>query len=60
MRKPGRTLSIIGLIVSAALLVAGSYFIAPRSQSWASIWSVLTGSAAAYFAYYAFHGRNDD
>ena len=60
MRKPGRTLSIIGFIVSAALLVAGSYFIAPRSQSWASIWSVLTGSAAAYFAYYAFHGRNDD
>ena len=60
MRKPGRTLSIIGLIVSATLLVAGSYFIAPRSQSWASIWSVLTGSAAAYFAYYAFHGRNDD
>ena len=60
MRKPGRTLSIIGLIVSAALLVAGSYFIAPRSQSWASIWSVFTGSAAAYFAYYAFHGRNDD
>ena len=60
MRKPARTLSIIGLIVSAALLVVGSYFIAPRSQSWASIWSVLTGGAAAYFAYYAFHGRNDD
>ena len=55
MRKPGKVLSIIGLILSAALLVVGSYFILPRSQNWASIWSVLTGSAAAYFAYYAFH-----
>lgn len=31
MRKPGRLLSIIGFILSAALLAAGSYFIAPRS-----------------------------
>ena len=60
MRKPGRALSIIGLIISAILLAVGSYFIAPRSQSWASMWSVLTGSAAAYFAYYAFHKRSDD
>ena len=60
MRKPGRILSIIGLILSAALLVLGSYFIAPRSQSWASVWSVLTGGAAAYFAYYAFRGGSDD
>ena len=60
MRKPGRLFSIIGLILSAALLIVGSYFIAPRSQSWASVWSVLTGSAAAYFAYYAFHKRSDD
>ena len=60
MRKPGRLLSIIGFILSAALLAAGSYFIAPRSQSWASVWSVLTGGAAAYFAYYAFHIRSDD
>ena len=44
MRKPGKVLSIIGLILSAALLVVGSYFILPRSQNWASIWSVLTGS----------------
>ena len=60
MRKPGKVLSIIGLILSAALLVVGSYFILPRSQNWASIWSVLTGSAAAYFAYYAFHKRDID
>ena len=60
MRKPGRVLSIIGLALSAVLLVAGSYLIAPRSQSWASIWSVLTGSAAAYFAYYAFHKKDRD
>ena len=60
MRKPNRILSIIGLILSAVLLAAGSYFIAPRSQSWASIWSVLTGGAAAYFAYYAFRGRDKD
>ena len=45
MRKPGKVLSIIGLILSAALLVVGSYFILPRSQNWASIWSVLTGIA---------------
>ena len=44
MRKPGKVLSIIGLILSAALLVVGSYFILPRSQNWASIWSVLTGT----------------
>lgn len=60
MRRPCRVLSIIGLIAAAVLLVAGSYFIAPHSQSWASIWSVLTGSAAAYFAYYAFHKNKDD
>lgn len=60
MRRPGRVVSIIGLIIAAVLLVAGSYFIAPRSQSWASIWSVLTGSAAAYFAYYVFHKNKDD
>ena len=35
MRKPGKVLSIIGLILSAALLVVGSYFILPRSQNWA-------------------------
>ena len=58
--KPGRLLSAAGLIVSGALLVLGSAYIAPHSQSWASIWSVLTGSAAAYFAYYAFHKRSDD
>ena len=33
MRKPGKVLSIIGLILSAALLVVGSYFILPRSQN---------------------------
>lgn len=60
MRKPGKLLSVVGLIVSALLLVAGSYFIAPRSQSWASIWSVLTGSATAYFAYYLFRGGKDE
>ncbi len=60
MRKPNRVLSIIGLILSAALLAAGSYFLAPRSQSWASIWSVLTGGAAAYFAYYAFRRGGGD
>ncbi len=60
MRRPGRVVSIIGLIIAAALLVAGSYFIALRSQSWASIWSVLTGSAAACFAYYVFHKNKDD
>ena len=60
MRKPGKVLSIIGLILSAALLVVGSYFILPRSQNWASIWSVLTGSAAAYFAYYALHKSDKD
>ena len=60
MRKPSRMLSVIGLILSAVLLAVGSYFIAPRAQSWASIWSVLTGGAAAYFAYYAFHGRDKD
>ena len=60
MRKPGKVLSIIGLILSAALLVVGSYFILPLSQNWASIWSVLTGSAAAYFAYYAFHKSDKD
>ena len=59
MRKPGRALSIIGLIISAILLAVGSYSIAPRSQSWASTWSVLTGSAAPYFAYYAFQKRSD-
>jgi hypothetical protein len=60
MHKPGRLLSVIGLILSAVLLAAGSYFIAPRSQSWASIWSVLTGGAVAYFAYYAFHKTDGD
>ncbi len=60
MHKPGRVLSIIGFILSAALLAAGSYFIAPRSQSLASIWSILTGGATAYFAYYAFHGRSGE
>lgn len=60
MRKPGKLLSVIGLIVSAALLVIGSYFIAPKSQSWASIWSVLTGGATAYFAYYLFHSNKDE
>ena len=60
MRKPGRALSIIGLIISAILLAVGSYFIAPRSQSWASIWSVLMAGAAAYFAHYLFRGNKDD
>ena len=60
MRKPGRLLSVIGLIVSAVLLAAGSYFIAPISRSWAGIWSVLAGSATAGFAYYAFHGKGDE
>lgn len=60
MRKPGKLLSVIGLVVAAALLVIGSYFIAPKSQSWASIWSVFTGAAVAYFAYYLFHSNKDE
>lgn len=58
--KPGKLLSAIGLIVSGALLVLGSMYIAPLSQSWASIWSVFTAAAAAYFAYYLFRGNRDD
>ena len=58
--KPGRLLSAVGLIVSGALLVLGSMYIAPRSQSWASIWSVLMAGAAAYFAHYLFRGNKDD
>lgn len=58
--KPGKFLSVIGLIVSAALLVLGSVYIAPVSQSWASIWSVFTAAATAYFAYYLFTGKRDD
>ena len=58
--KPGKLFSIIGLIAAAALLVLGSMYLAPRSQQWASIWSVLTGGVVAYFAYYAFHGKKDD
>lgn len=58
--RPGRLLSAVGLIISGALLVIGSVYIAPRSQSWASIWSVLTAGAAAYFAHYLFRGNRDD
>ena len=41
-------------------MVLGSMYIAPLSQSWASIWSVFTAAAAAYFAYYLFKGNRDD
>ena len=58
--KPGRLLSAVGLILSGALLVIGSVYIAPRSQSWASIWSVLMAAVAAYFAHYLFRGNKDD
>lgn len=60
MHKPGKALSIIGLIVSAALLAVGSYYISPLSRSWAMIWSLFTGAATAYFAYYTFHGGDDE
>ena len=58
--KPGRLLSAVGLILSGALLVLGSMYIAPRSQSWASIWSVLMAGVAAYFAHYLVRGNKDD
>lgn len=58
--KPGRLFSVIGLIVSAALLVLGSLYIAPKSQSWASIWSVLMAGVVAYFAHYTLHGKKDE
>lgn len=58
--KPGRLLSAVGLILSGVLLVLGSVYISPRSQSWASIWSVLMAAVAAYFAHYLFRGNKDD
>lgn len=57
MRKPGKVLSIIGLILSAALLVVGSYSFR-RVTELGKHMSVLTGSAAAYFAYLAFLKRD--
>ena len=58
--KPGRLLSVICLVISAVLLVLGNMYIKPKSESWASIWTLLFTALVAYFAYYAMHKDEEE